>query len=82
MWLHSSMTDRELVRSVIVCNSPYLRLLADRIEARADQLDKIAKLAADVNGSTLSDQLQAAGFEDIAQLFCQIESLTKTERLY
>ena len=82
MYLHSSLTDRELVRSVMLGQSPYLRLLADRIEARADQLDKIAKIAADVNGSNLWDKLQAAGFEDIAQMFCEIESLTKTNRLY
>jgi hypothetical protein len=41
MFLHSSMTDKELIRSVYLCQSAYLRLIADRLEKRVNQLDAL-----------------------------------------
>jgi hypothetical protein len=79
MWLHTSLSDREMIRSTMLCDSPYLQTLAKRLEKRSDQLEKIRGIAESVNNSALWDSLQASGFEDIAQLFCSIEMLTSTK---
>lgn len=82
MFLHSSMTDNELIRSTMLVESPYLKLLAYRLELRMNQLNNIQKLCESVNNSSKWDCLQQDGFEDIGQLFCQIETLTTTDNPY
>lgn len=81
MWLHSSMTDDELIRSTMLAESPYLRLLAHRLETRIDQLNRIQKIAESVVNSTDYDRLLVAGFDPVAQKFCDIELLTDTETI-
>lgn len=60
----------------MLVESPFLRLLSRRLEARIGQLEQIQKLCESVNNSSKWDRLQLAGFEDIGQLFCDIEALT------
>ena len=48
MFLHHTMTDREILRSCEGCESPHLRLVADRLRARVDDLRTIGTLAAQV----------------------------------
>lgn len=45
MFFHHSMTDRELIRAADACENPQLRTLADRLARRADQLQRIARMA-------------------------------------
>lgn len=46
MFLHHSMTDREVLRSCEGCESPHLRLVADRLRVRLDNLLEIQTLCA------------------------------------
>ena len=45
MFLHHIMTDSEILRSCEGCESPHLRLVADRLRARVDGMREISSLA-------------------------------------
>ena len=51
MFLHHTMTDSEILRTCEGCESPHLRLVADRLRARVDDLREIADLASSANGA-------------------------------
>ena len=51
MFLHHTMTDSEILRSCEGCESPHLRLVADRLRARVQDLREINKLAQRIAGS-------------------------------
>ena len=42
MFLHHTMTDSEILRSREGCTSSHLRLVADRLRDRVDDLQRIA----------------------------------------
>jgi hypothetical protein len=46
MFLHHTMTDNEILRTCEGCESPHLRLVADRLRARVDDMRVIGTLAA------------------------------------
>jgi len=46
MFLHHTMTDAEILRSCEGCTSPHLRLVADRLRVRVDDLQEIQQLCA------------------------------------
>ena len=46
MFLHYTMTDQEILRTCEGCESPHLRLVADRLRARVEDLRTIGTLAA------------------------------------
>ena len=46
MFLHHTMTDSEILRSCEGCTSQHLRLVADRLRARVDNLREIQQLCA------------------------------------
>ena len=48
MFLHHTMTDSEILRTCEGCESPHLRLVADRLRARVDDLRTIGTLAAGI----------------------------------
>ena len=48
MFLHHTMTDSEILRTCEGCESPHLRLVADRLRARVDDLRVIGTLAAGI----------------------------------
>ena len=48
MFLHYTMTDSEILRTCEGCESPHLRLVADRLRARVDDLRVIGTLAAGI----------------------------------
>ena len=48
MFLHHTMTDSEILRTCEGCESPHLRLVADRLRARVDDLHTISTLAAGI----------------------------------
>ena len=48
MFLHHTMTDSEILRTCEGCESPHLRLVADRLRARVDDLRTIGRLAAGI----------------------------------
>lgn len=45
MFLHHTMTDSDILRSCEGCTSSHLRLVADRLRARVDNLREISALA-------------------------------------
>lgn len=45
MFLHHTMTDSEILRTCDGCESPHLRLVADRLRNRVQDLREIHKLA-------------------------------------
>ncbi len=45
MFLHHTMSDREILRSCEGCTSQHLRLVADRLRVRVDGMRKISSLA-------------------------------------
>jgi len=45
MFLHHTMTDPEILRTCEGCESPHLRLVADRLRARVEDLRTIQTLA-------------------------------------
>ncbi len=51
MFLHHTMTDAEILRTCEGCESPHLRLVADRLRERVDQMREIHKLALRVGAS-------------------------------
>ena len=48
MFLHHTMTDAEILRSCEGCTSQHLRLVADRLRARVEDLRTIGTLAAGI----------------------------------
>jgi hypothetical protein len=48
MFLHHTMTDQEILRTCEGCDSQHLRLVADRLRARVEDLRTIGTLAAGV----------------------------------
>ena len=51
MFLHHTMTDSEILRTCEGCESPHLRLVADRLRDRVDDLRHINRLAQRIEGS-------------------------------
>lgn len=47
MFLHHTMTDREILRSCEGCESPHLRLVADRLRQKVEDMRRIRVLCAD-----------------------------------
>lgn len=45
MFLHHTMTDAEILRTCEGCESTHLRLVADRLRERVDQMREIHKLS-------------------------------------
>ena len=48
MFLHHTMTDSEILRTCEGCDSQHLRLVADRLRARVEDLRTIRTLAAGI----------------------------------
>ena len=48
MFLHYTMTDQEILRTCEGCDSQHLRLVADRLRARVEDLRTIQTLAAGI----------------------------------
>lgn len=48
MFLHHTMTDSEILRTCEGCDSQHLRLVADRLRARVEDLRTIGTLAAGI----------------------------------
>lgn len=51
MFLHHTMTDSEILRTCEGCDSQHLRLVADRLRARVDDLRTIKTIAAGIRDS-------------------------------
>jgi hypothetical protein len=51
MFLHHTMTDQEILRTCEGCDSQHLRLVADRLRARVEDLRTIGTLAACIRDS-------------------------------
>ena len=49
MFLHHTMTDSEILRTCEGCDSQHLRLVADRLRARVEDLRVIGTLAAGID---------------------------------
>ena len=49
MFLHYTMTDSEILRTCEGCDSQHLRLVADRLRARVEDLRTIGTLAAGID---------------------------------
>ena len=60
MFLHHTMTDSEILRTCEGCESPQLRLVADRLRARVDDLHAIGKMAGEARLSFDIDDIQDA----------------------
>jgi hypothetical protein len=61
------MTDSEILRTCEGCESPHLRLVADRLRVRVDELQTIGTLAAGVKDVLDNDPLLEA-LESIADI--------------
>ena len=48
MFLHHTMTDQEILRTCEGCDSQHLRLVADRLRARVEDLRTIQTMAAGI----------------------------------
>jgi len=53
MFLHYTMTDNEILRSCEGCTSPHLKLVADRLRERVDNMREINRLAMQIEESSL-----------------------------
>ena len=51
MFLHHTMTDAEILRTCEGCESPHLRLVADRLRERVAEMGEIHKLALRIGAS-------------------------------
>ncbi len=51
MFLHHTMTDAEILRTCEGCESPHLRLVADRLRERVNEMSEIHKLALRIGAS-------------------------------
>ena len=62
MFLHHTMTDSEILRTCEGCESPHLRLVADRLRTRVQDLRTIGTLAEGIIDShdldTIRDGIQ------------------------
>lgn len=58
MFLHHTMTDSEILRTCEGCESPHLRLVADRLRARVDDLRIIAGIADSIKDSHNATDMQ------------------------
>ena len=69
MFLHHTMTDAEILRTCEGCTSPHLRLVADRLRQRVEDLQTIANLASVASTSLALDALLEAivEIEDLAK---------------
>ena len=75
MFLHHTMTDSEILRTCEGCESPHLRLVADRLRARVADLQTIGTTAA---GIIDSHDLKAIrdGIEMIQETAVMIDALS------
>ena len=55
MFLHHTMTDAEILRSCEGCTSSHLRLEADRLRDRVDDLQRIALEIKEINSTSWED---------------------------
>lgn len=60
MFLHHTMTDAEILRTCEGCESPHLRLVADRLRTRVNDLHAIHKTAGAARLSFDIDDIQDA----------------------
>ena len=58
MFLHHTMTDSEILRTCEGCESPHLKLVADRLRARVEDIRTIGTLAGDALQSFDVDDIQ------------------------
>ena len=72
MFLHHSMTDREILASCVGCESPHLRLVADRLRARVEDLRTIGTLAAGI--------IDSHDFDAIREGLALIQETTKGDK--
>lgn len=72
MFLHHTMSDPEILRTCEGCESPHLRLVADRLRARVDDLRVIGTLAAAAS--------QAFDIDDIRDTLETIQETAKGGR--
>ena len=61
MFLHHTMTDAEILRSCEGCTSQHLRLVADRLRERIDQLRRINDIANGAYVEVISGMDEIAG---------------------
>lgn len=66
MFLHHTMTDPEILRTCEGCESPHLRLVADRLRARVDDLQVINHIAENIKVSHDLDVVRE-GIEEIIE---------------
>ncbi len=67
MFLHHTMTDSEILRTCEGCDSQHLRLVADRLRARVEDLRTIRTLAADIPRQMSIDTIWA-NMEEIQRI--------------
>ena len=60
MFLHHTMTDSEILRSCEGCTSSHLRLVADRLRARVDNLREIQRTATTAAASHDLEEIREA----------------------
>ena len=66
MFLHHTMTDSEILRSCEGCTSSHLRLVADRLRDRVENLATIHRTALRISGSMYLVDVQA-GVKEIIE---------------
>ena len=66
MFLHHTMTDSEILRTCEGCESPHLRLVADRLRARVEDLRVINHIAENIKVSHDLDVVRE-GIEEIIE---------------
>ena len=67
MFLHHTMTDPEILRTCEGCESPHLRLVADRLRARVEDLRVIGNIAEQLQASVDIAEIQD-GFVEIINI--------------
>ena len=66
MFLHHTMTDSEILRTCEGCESPHLRLVADRLRVRVEDLRVINHIAENIKVSHDLDVMRE-GIEEIIE---------------
>lgn len=61
MFLHHTMTDAEILRSCEGCTSQHLRLVADRLRVRVDDLQRIALEIKEINAGSWEEVADTIG---------------------
>lgn len=61
MFLHHTMTDREILRSCEGCESPHLRLVADRLRDRVNDIKRIGSEIKEINANSWEDIADTIG---------------------